>query len=250
MAGHSQWANRKHRKARQDAKKGKIFSKMAREIMMLARQGADIESNPGLRAAVERARQFGVPNENIERAIKRGSGELQGENLEELTYEGYGPGGVAVMLRILTDNRNRTANEVRYLFSRNGGNLGETGCVSWMFERKGMILVERDKAPVDEDDLLMLVIDAGADDVEVGDEAYEITMAPERFGDVHDALERAGVPMASAEITYVPNNVVRVEGKEATQLLKLIDALEDHDDVQDVYANYEIADDVLAAFQG
>ena len=251
MAGHSQWANRKHRKARQDAKKGKIFSKMAREITMAARQGgSDPEVNARLRLAIDRARQFGVPNENIERAIKRGAGELQGEDYEELIYEGYGPGGVALMLSVVTDNRNRSAGELRHLFSRYGGNLGEAGCVSWMFERKGLLVIDRDDTTVPEDDLLLTAVEAGAEDFKSTDEAYQIITAPDDFETVRDALRRAGVTsFAVAEITQLPQSQVPVAGKEAQQLLRLLDALEDHDDVQEIYGNYEIAEEALAAYE-
>lgn len=251
MAGHSKWKNRQHRKARQDAKKGKIFSKMAREITAAARQGGgDPETNPRLRLALERARQFGVPNENIERAIKRGTGANAGDDYEEIVYEGYGPGGVALMVRVLTDNRNRAASDLRHLFSKYGGNLGETGCVSWLFERKGVIVIERDAAALPEDDLLMAALEANAEDFRGEGDAFEITAPPERLEEVRRALEAAGVREFSvAEVTMIPRTQVRLEGKEAEQLLKLLDALEDHDDVQEVYGNYDIAEEVMAAFE-
>lgn len=250
MAGHSQWANRKHRKARQDAKKGKIFSKMAREITMAARQGGgDPDANPRLRTALEKARQFGVPNENIERAIKRGTGELAGAAYEELTYEGYGPGGVALMVRVVTDNRNRAASEIRHLFGKYGGNLGESGCVSWQFERKGLISVDRAAAGVDEETLMTAAVEADAEDFRVEGDVVEVITPPEALEAVRQALEAAGVrEFTTVEVTMMPQNQVRLEGREAEQLLRLLDALEDHDDVQDVYSNFEIADEVLAAF--
>lgn len=249
MAGHSKWHNRKHRKERQDAKRGKIFSKLAREIMVAARQGGgDPETNPRLRQAIERARAFEMPNENIERAIQRGLGEGEADRYESLIYEGYGPGGVALLLEILTDNRNRTASEIRHIFSRNGGNLGEAGCVAWMFDRKGLIVVERDAAPVPEDELLLRAIDAGAEDFKTTEDGYEIITPPDALEDVRRALEEAGVrQFAVAELTYVPKVQVRVEGRDAEQLLKLIEQLEDHDDVQEIYANYDMAEEVLAA---
>ncbi|HEX6988779.1 MAG TPA: YebC/PmpR family DNA-binding transcriptional regulator, partial [Bacillota bacterium] len=247
---HSKWANRKHRKARQDAKKGKIFSKMAREITMAARQGGgDPDANPRLRAALEKARQYGVPNDNIERAVKRGTGELEGADYEELTYEGYGPGGVGLLVRVVTDNRNRTASEIRHIFSRHGGNLGETGSVSWQFERKGLISVPRASAGVDEESLMLAALEADAEDFRVEGDVYEVITPPEALEAVRQALVDAGVrEFESAEVTMLPQAQIRLEGREAEQLLRLLDALEDHDDIQDVYGNYDIADEVLAAF--
>lgn len=250
MAGHSEWANRKHRKARQDAKKGKLFSKMAREITVAARDGGDPETNSRLRMAIERAREFSVPSDNIERAIKRGTGELAGQEFSELLYEGFGPGGVAVMLRILTDNRNRTAAEVRHLFSRHGGSLGENGSVAWMFERKGVLQTEG-KPVADEDEMLLLAVEAGAEDFKVNADGYEIITSPEDLEDVRQGLAAAGISeLASYDITYVPTTETAVDGEEAQQLLRLLEALEDHDDVQDVYSNFDIAAEVLAAFDG
>lgn len=249
MAGHSKWHNRKHRKERQDAKRGKVFSKLAREIMVAARQGGgDPETNARLRQAIERARAFEMPNENIERAIHRGVGEGDADRYESLIYEGYGPGGVALLLEILTDNRNRTAGEIRHIFSRHGGSLGEAGCVAWMFERKGLIAVERDGTPLGEEDLLLAAIDAGAEDFRATEEGYEIVTPPDALDQVRQALERAGVTrFAAAELTYLPKVQVRVEGRDAEQLLKLIEQLEDHDDVQEIHANYDMAEEVLAA---
>ena len=245
MAGHSKWANRKHRKARQDAKKGKIFSKLAREIMAAVRQGGgDPDANPRLRLALERARQFSMPAENIERAIKRGLGETEAESYEELIYEGYGPGGVALMLEILTDNRNRSAGEIRHIFAKHGGNLGESGCVAWMFDRKGVITVAGEGAP-SEDDLLLLAVDAGAEDMKNEDGNFVIYTDPDDLHKVREALEQAGVPIESAELRMVPKTEVKVEGKEAEQLLRLLDALEDHDDVQEIYGNFELPDELL-----
>lgn len=251
MAGHSQWANRKHRKERQDAKKGKIFSKIAREITVAVRQGGsgDPEANPRLRLALERARAFDVPRDNIERAIQRGLGGGDGDNYEQLIYEGYGPGGVALMLEILTDNRNRTAGEIRHIFSRCGGNLGEAGCVAWMFERKGLLVVDREASPLGEDDLLLAAIEAGAEDFKAEPDGFEIVTAPDAFERVKRALEAAGVQrFAVAELTYLPKVQVKVEGREAEQLMKLLEQLEDHDDVQNVYGNYDLAAETIAAF--
>ncbi|HEY8393325.1 MAG TPA: YebC/PmpR family DNA-binding transcriptional regulator [Thermaerobacter sp.] len=246
MAGHSKWANRKHRKARQDAKKGKIFSKLSREIITAVRQGGgDPDANPRLRMALERARQYSMPAENIERAIKRGLGELDsGEEYEELIYEGYGPGGVALMLEILTDNRNRSAGEIRHIFAKHGGNLGESGCVAWMFDRKGVITVAGESLP-SEDDLLLIAVEAGAEDMKREDDGYIIYTSPDDLHEVREALEKAGVPVQDAALRMVPKTEVRVEGKEAEQLLRLLDALEDHDDVQEIYGNFELPDELL-----
>lgn len=211
--------------------------------------GGDPESNPRLRLALERARQLGVPNDNIERAIKRGTGELQAAEYVELTYEGYGPGGVALMINVVTDNRNRTASDLRYIFSRNGGNLGESGSVAWMFERKGLIVVDRGSVDVDEDELLLAALEAGAEDFQADEETYQVITPPQQLEAVRDALEAAGCTSFSvAEVTQLPQSQVRVEGKEAEQLLKLLDALDDHDDVQQIYGNYDVPAEVMAAF--
>ncbi|ADU50959.1 protein of unknown function DUF28 [Thermaerobacter marianensis DSM 12885] len=245
MAGHSKWANRKHRKARQDAKRGKIFSKLSREIITAVRQGGgDPAANPRLRLALERARQFSMPAENVERAIKRGLGESDADNYEELIYEGYGPGGVALMLEILTDNRNRSASEIRHIFAKHGGNLGESGCVAWMFDRKGVITVPVPGAPA-EDDLLLLALEAGAEDLKQEEGAFVVYTDPDDLHRVREALEKAGVPVEDAALRMVPKTEVKVEGKEAEQLLRLLDALEDHDDVQEIYGNFELPDEML-----
>src|SRR5690606_1929844 len=239
-----------HRKARQDAKKGKIFSKMAREIMVAARQGGDPATNTQLRMAIERAKQFSVPMENIERAIKRGTGELSGQDFSEAMYEGFGPGGVAIMLRILTDNRNRTAAEIRHLFSRYGGGLGESGSVAWLFNRRGLIGLDGSQV-ADPDEWLLVAMEAGADDLRTEGDTYEIITTPDKFEEVKNALAEAGFPEpTNAEVTYLPTTQTAVAGKEAEQLLRLLDALEDHDDVQDVYANFDMAEEILAAFDG
>lgn len=237
MAGHSKWANIKHKKARQDAAKGKIFTKVAREIIVAVRQGGDdLENNFRLRLALQKARNANMPNDNINRAISRGIGGTEGAELEELTYEGYGPGGVAVLLDILTDNRNRTAGEIRHIFSRYGGNMGESGCVSWMFKRQGLIFVERDQCPLDEEGLMLAVLEAGAEDVRESEQGWEIVTAPEDFEQVREALAEKGVELVEADITMLPDNLT--EGPE--QVLKLIEALEDHDDVQNVYTNWDM----------
>lgn len=241
MAGHSKWANIKHRKAKQDAAKGKLFTKIAREIIMAARSGGgDPNSNFRLRMAVDKARDINMPTDNINRAIAKGTGGLEGSNYEEISYEGYGPGGVAIMLDILTDNRNRTAGDIRHLFSKYGGNLGETGCVNWMFRKTGIISVDREGCPMSEDELLLLAAEAGADDLDNTEGAFEITSSPEALWKVKTELENAGVAVASAGITYLPQSTTSVSGEEAVKLLKLMDALEEHDDVQETYANFEL----------
>src|SRR5690606_22185695 len=248
MAGHSKWDNIKHKKAKEDARRGKIFTKMARMISVAAREGGpDPESNFKLRVAIEKAKSFNVPNENIERAIKRGIGELEGESYEELVYEGYGPGGVAVMLQIMTDNRNRTASEIRHIFSRYGGSLGESGCVAWMFSRKGEVRIA--KEGVDEDEVMRAAVEAGADDVEVGEDEFIVVTEPESFRSVREALEAGGWKISFSEVTMRANSTVTVEGETAKKLLALLDALEEHDDVQDVFANLDISEESLQAIQ-
>ncbi|MEW6276435.1 MAG: YebC/PmpR family DNA-binding transcriptional regulator [Bacillota bacterium] len=242
MSGHSKWANIKRKKARMDAQRGKIFTRLAREIIVAARLGgADPEANPRLKAAIQRAKEANIPNENIQRAIQRGVGEPGGTGYEEVFYEGYGPGGVAIMLKILTDNRHRTASEVRYLFSRNGGNLGEAGCVSWMFARKGLIIIDKEEFS-DEDALLLLALEAGAEDVKTEKDSFEIITSAEDFEQVKSALDARGIPVAEAQVTMLPAGTVKMTEKEAEPVIRLIDALEDHDDVQEVYANIEIED--------
>lgn len=238
MAGHSKWANIKHKKARQDASRGKLFTKITREIIVAVRHGGpDPEGNLALRMAILKARGANIPNDNINRAIARASGSNEGENLEELNYEGYGPGGVAVLLDILTDNRNRTAGEIRHIFSRHGGNLGETGCVGWQFQRKGLILVE--KGPIEEDELMLLALEAGAEDIKDGGQGWEIITTPENFEGVKTDLEQGGVELAAAEITMLPDTL----SQGPSQVLDLIDALEEHDDVQNVYTNWDMPED-------
>lgn len=240
MSGHSKWANIKRKKARMDAQRGKIFTRLAREIIVAARMGGgDPEANPRLKAAIQRAKEANIPNENIQRAIQRGAGETGGAGYEEVYYEGYGPGGVAIMLKILTDNRNRTASEIRYLFSRNGGSLGEAGCVSWMFARKGLLIVDKEEFS-DEDALLLAALEAGAEDVKVEKDSFEVITSPEDFEKVRSALAAQGIPVAEAEIAMIPASTVKMTGQEAEPVMRLIDVLEDHDDVQEVYANFEV----------
>jgi YebC/PmpR family DNA-binding regulatory protein len=247
MAGHSKWAQIKHKKAATDAKKGKTFTKIVKEITVAARLGGgDPEGNPRLRAAIEKAKEVNMPSENIKRAIMKGTGELPGTTYEEVVYEGYGPGGVAILIETLTDNKNRTVSEIRHIMSKNGGSIGEAGCVSWMFSKKGYILIEKSK--IDEDSLMSIVLDAGAEDMknDPKEENYEIIMAPENLNNVKLALETNNIPIALSEITMLPKSYVPVEGSTAEQIVKLIDALEDHDDVQNVYANFDISEEAIA----
>lgn len=246
MAGHSKWANIRHKKQKEDAKRGKIFTKLARQITVAAREGGgDPNSNFRLRLAIDTARAHNMPNDNIERAIKRGTGEIEGSNYEELVYEGYGPGGVAILLEVMTDNRNRTASDIRHLFSKNGGNLGETGCVAWMFETKGQILVEAEG--VDEDEIMLAALEAGAEDIELVDDLYEVRTAPDTLHAVRTALAEAGYTISDAGIRRLPTTTVSVVAEEAERLIALMDALEDHDDVQQVYANAEFSEEVMQA---
>lgn len=249
MAGHSKWSNIKHRKEREDARRSRVFTRIGRQIMVAAREGGgDPDTNSHLRLAIDTARAANMPTENIERAIKRGTGELEGVNYEELTYEGYGPGGVAILLHALTDNRNRTAGEIRHLFSRHDGNLGESGCVAWMFERKGVIALDLG-AVEDADELMLEALEAGADDIELHDDFIEVLTDPGEMANVRDALSEAGYTFTAAELRMVPSNVVEVEGDDAEKLLKLLDSLEDHDDIQSVSANFDVDEDVLEALQ-
>lgn len=246
MSGHSKWANIKHRKGRQDAQRAKIFTKLGKEIILAAKQGGgDPDNNLRLKNVIQKARAVNMPVENITRVIQKATGELAGVNYEELTYEGYGPGGAAVMLEILTDNRNRTAGDIRHLFSKYGGNLGETGCVGWMFEKKGVITVEKEGLNKDADEIMMLSLDAGADDVQEEEDSFAITCSPEEFGLVDAAIREAGLNPLAAEVARVPQNTVALEGDDAVKMLKLMDALEDHDDVQNAFSNFDIDDDVI-----
>ncbi len=242
MSGHSKWHNIKIKKGKTDQQRGKLFSKLAREIIIAAKDGgADPSGNMRLRAAIDRAREASMPNDNIKRAVARGAGGAEGESYEEVTYEGMGPGGVAVLVEVQTDNRNRTVSEIRNVLTKAGGAMGAS--VAWMFEKRGLITIPR--AAASEDEVLAKAVDAGAEDMKtVGDE-YEITTAPEDFAAVRKALEDAGYKPASAEITMVPKTTVPLAGKEAQQVLRLMETLEDHDDVQHVYANFDIPDEVL-----
>ncbi|KGP73901.1 YebC/PmpR family DNA-binding transcriptional regulator [Pontibacillus yanchengensis] len=238
MAGHSKWSNIKHRKGAQDKKRGKIFMKLAKDLYVAAKEGGgDPETNPALRKAIDKAKANNVPNENIDRAINKATGNLDGANFEETTYEGYGPAGVAVMVEVLTDNRNRTASEVRHAFNKHNGNLGENGCVSFMFDRKGYIVISRTEHNVDEEELMLEVIEAGAEEMETNEESFEIYTDPESFQDVRTALEAQGYTLENAEVTFFPQTYSHVEGEEAEQMEKLIDMLEDLEDVQEIYHN-------------
>jgi len=246
MSGHSKWAGIKHKKAKVDAARGRAFTKLIREISVAARVGGgDINGNPRLRTAVLAAKAVNMPSDNIDRAIKKGTGELEGVAYEEITYEGYGPGGVAVLVEVLTDNKNRTVGEIRKAFSRHGGNLGESGCVNFLFEKKGHIAVEAGR--IDEDRLMGIALDAGADDLQREEDLFAVTTAPRDFEKVRDVLVKSGIQPASAEITMLPKSTVKLEGKAAEQMVKLMEEMEEHDDVQHVYANFDIPDEVLAA---
>ncbi len=244
MSGHSKWSSIKHKKAATDAKRGKIFTKLIKEISVSARMGGkDPDANPRLRTAIAAGKAANMPQDNIERAILKGAGELEGVTYDEVTYEGYGPGGVAVLILVLTDNRNRTVAEIRHLFSKNGGNLGETGVVAWMFEMKGVILIDADRA--DEDRLMEIALEAGAEDLTKEDGYFELTSDPESFETVRDTLTEQDIPLSSAEQTMVPQNTVALDTDKARQVLRLMEALEDQDDVQNVYANFDIPDAVM-----
>lgn len=246
MAGHSKWANIKRRKAAEDQRRGKVFSKLARMISVAAREGGgDPAANVRLRLAIEKAREANMPAENIERAIRRGTGEIEGASYEEMVYEGYGVGGVAIMVEALTDNRNRTAGELRHLFSRHGGNLGEAGCVAWMFEKLGVITLERARLGLEEDALLEIALEAGADDVEWDDEHVTVLVSPDQFQEVKEAFEAREMPIVDAEITMRPSNAVEVSISDAPKVMRLLDALEEHDDVQAVHTNAEIPEEAL-----
>lgn len=243
MSGHSKWHNIQAKKGKADAKRGKIFTKIGKELIIAAKDGgANPDTNSKLRDVIAKARANNMPQDTIQRAVKKGAGELDGVNYEEMTYEGYGPNGVAFVVSTLTDNKNRTAGNVRAAFSKNGGNLGETGCVGWMFQSKGQIVIER-KEDMDEDEIMMLALDAGAEDFEASDEVFEITTNPEDFSEVREKLEAEGFEFLSAEVTMIPDNTIEISMERASGLQKLIDKLEDDDDVQNVYHNAEFPEE-------
>ena len=243
MSGHSKWAGIKHKKAIVDAKRGKLFSKLIREITVAARTGGDPSINARLRQAIERAREANMPADNIKRAIQKGTGELPGVSYEEVIYEGYGPGGVAILLNILTDNKNRTTSEVRHLFERNGGHLGGAGSVAWVFKKKGLITVDSDKCK--EDELMEVALEAGAEDLKKGEETFEVITSLSDFEKVKKAIKEKGIEYNLAEVTMIPKNVKKLDAQVGKQLLRLIDAVEEHDDVQHVYANFDVPDEVI-----
>ena len=244
MSGHSKWANIKHQKGKVDAIRGKVTTKIGREITIAVRLGgADLTGNMRLKLAMQKAKANNIPKENIQRAIQKGQGALAGANYEEIVYEGYGPAGVAVMIEILTDNRNRTAADVRHLFSKYGGNLGESGCVSWMFKHKGLFVVET--GGISEEDLMMLVIEAGAEDMKVEEDAFEIITAPDDFDAVQQALEDQKIVPVIAEITMIPETIAELNEADSEKMMKLLEILEEHDDVQNVYSNFEAPEEPI-----
>jgi YebC/PmpR family DNA-binding regulatory protein len=245
MSGHSKWATIKHKKAALDAKRGKVFTRIIKEISIAARGGGDPDANPRLRTAILAAKAVSMPADNITRAIKRGTGELEGMQIEEVMFEGYGPGGAAVLVLCATDNRNRTVSEIRHVFSKNGGNLGEQNSVGWMFERKSHIVIEKDKAT--EDQLMNLVLEAGGDDLRDEGEHWSVLSAPDAHEPVVHAIHAAGIPTVSSEVAMVPKNLVKLEGKNAAGMLRLNEALEEHDDVQNVWSNFDIDEAEMAA---
>ncbi len=247
MSGHSKWSTIKHKKGAADAKRGKVFTKLIKEITVAARMGGsgDLNSNPRLRAAVLAAKAENMPKDNIERAIKKGTGELEGVNYEESVYEGYGPGGAAVLVESLTDNKNRAVADIRHIFAKCGGNMGENGCVSWMFSKKGYFAV--DKGAVEEDKLMEVALEAGAEDVKEDDGVWEVITAPADFETVREALDGASIPYGDQEVTMLPQNTTSLQGKEAEQMIRMMDLLDDCEDVQKVYTNADIPDEIVDA---
>ncbi len=244
MSGHSKWSSIKHKKAAADAKRGKIFTRLIKEIAVAAREGGgDPDANPRLRAAVTNAKAQNMPNDTIERGILRGTGQLPGAEYEEIIYEGYGPKGVAIIVEVVTDNRNRSTADLRFILSKHGGNMGERGCVSWMFDKKGLIVVEKEKA--DEDELMMIALEAGAEDIKAEGDSFEVITAPGDFESVKNAVEEAEIETDLAEVSMIPQTTVKLDGKAALQLLKIMEGLEEHDDVQNVYSNFDIPDDII-----
>jgi YebC/PmpR family DNA-binding regulatory protein len=252
MSGHSKWATIKRKKAATDSARGRLFTRLIKEIVIAARDGGgNAESNPRLRLAIQTAKAANMPAENIKRAVQRGTGELPGVTYEEITYEGYGPGGIAVLVEVVTDNANRTVSEMRHLFSRNNGNLGQSGSVAWMFQKQGTLVIPRTgtAASLTEDDVMAIVLEAGGDDLQTDADTFTVTTTPNSFEAVKQAFERRSIPLESAAVQMVARNLVKVTGKEAEQVLKLMDALEEHDDVQNVNSNFDIEEKELAALQ-
>jgi YebC/PmpR family DNA-binding regulatory protein len=245
MSGHSKWATIKHKKAATDAKRGKAFTRIIKEIMIAAKSGGDPNMNPRLRTAITAAKAVSMPADNIKRAVMRGTGELEGGQIDEITFEGYGPGGAAVLVSVATDNRNRTVSEIRHVFSKNGGNLGELGSVAWMFERKSQIVIDKEKAG--EDQLMSLVLDAGAEDLRDGGDTWEVISAPDAHEAVLQGLQSAGIASESAEIGMIPKNLMKLEGKNASAMIRLSEALEENEDVQNVYSNFDVDEKELEA---
>ena len=246
MAGHSKWAQIKRKKAVTDARRGKLWSKLLKEVSVSARiGGGDPAGNARLRAAVQEARDANVPNDNIDRAIKRGSGQLDGVSYEEVSYEGYGAGGVAILIESLTDNRNRTVADVRHLFSKHGGNLGENGCVSWMFDKRGYFAI--DSTAMAEEEFMELALELGAEDISIEEETFEIYSRPEEYAAMREALDARGVALAASQLAMLPQSTVELEADDAAKVLRLVEALEDHDDVQHVWSNFDVAEEILAA---
>ena len=244
MSGHSKWASIKHKKAALDAKRGKLFTRFIREIQVAAREGGgDPELNPRLRSAIASAKGQSMPQDNIKRGILRGTGQLEGEAFEEITFEGYGPAGVAVIVEVVTDNRNRTVSELRFHFSKSGGNLGENGCVAWMFDKKSLVVVPKEATT--EEQLLEIVLSAGGDDMTDDGETWSVISSPDAHHAVLEELEKAGITPATAEVTQIPQNTVKVEGKQAAAVLRMMEAIEEHDDVHNIYANFDIDDSEL-----
>jgi len=248
MSGHSKWATIKHKKAATDAKRGKSFTKIIKEIMIAARIGGDPDMNPRLRTAITAAKAVSMPSDNIKKAIMRGTGELEGGQIDEVMFEGYGPGGAAVLVMVATDNRNRTVSEIRHMFSKNGGNLGEQGSVAWMFERKSQILFPLQKAT--EDQLMSIVLDAGADDLRDDGESWEVLTAPSAYEAVLEAVKKAGITPSSSSVSMIPQNYIKLEGSAASTMIRLLEALEEHDDVQNVHANFDIDQKLLEEVAG
>jgi len=246
MSGHSKWATIKHKKAALDAKRGKLFTRLIKEIMIAARGGGgDPDGNPRLRTAIVAAKAVSMPSDNIKKAIMRGTGELEGGQIDEVMFEGYGPGGAAVLVMVATDNRNRTVSEIRHIFGKNGGNLGEQGSVAWMFERKSQIVIEKEKAG--EDALMNLVLEAGAEDLKDSGDTWEVLSDPSSHDAVLEAIQKAGIETVSAEVGMIPKNLMTLEGKNAAGMMKLSDLLEEHDDVQNVYSNFDISEEDAAS---